>query len=66
MIPAALWMIKLVVFFVTSYITARVLLKFFLKQNSNAAVSDPEIITVSVISGAFVTGLVMFIVKRLI
>ncbi|HPS58927.1 MAG TPA: hypothetical protein PK514_12550 [Spirochaetota bacterium] len=64
--PTALWLIKLAVFFLTSYITARMLLKFFLKRNSNAAASDPEIIALSVISGAVATGLVMFVVKRII
>lgn len=61
-----LWLIKLAVFFTASYITSRVLLKNFLKRNSNAAGSDPEIVAVSVISGAFITGIVMFIVKRII
>lgn len=61
-----LWLIKLAVFFSASYMTSRILLNKIHKHNSSAAGSDPEIIAVSVISGAVVTGFIMFILKRLI
>ena len=61
-----LWLVKLALFFLTSFIIARVLHKFFLKRDTNVSINDPEIITISVIAGAAVTGLVMFLVKRLI
>ena len=61
-----LWLIKLAVFFTASFLTARALHRIFLKRDINADASDPEIIAISVISGAVVTGIVMFIVKRLI
>lgn len=66
MIPLVLWLVKLAVFFIVSFITARVLHKIFLKHNDNVSISDPEIIALSVVSGAVVTGFVMFILKRLI
>jgi len=61
-----LWLTKLAVFFSSAYICARLMVKFFLKRNSRVSISDPEIIAVSVIIGAFVTGVVMFFVKRII
>jgi hypothetical protein len=61
-----LWLTKVAVFFSSAYICARLMVKFFLKRNHRASVSDPEIIAVAVIIGAFVTGIVMFFAKRII
>lgn len=61
-----IWLVKLAVFFITSYVAARVALKYFRKRNIKAAASDPEILAVAAVAGAFITGLVMFVVKRLV
>lgn len=63
--PLIFKLIKIAVFLISGYITARITVNYFRKKNSNSSMSDPEIIALAVFSGALVSGLFSFTIKRI-
>lgn len=61
-----LWFIKIAIFFISSYAVAGVSVKILRRRNNTASIGDPEVITVAVISGALISAMIMFVIKRLI
>jgi ABC-type branched-subunit amino acid transport system permease subunit len=66
MSPLILKLIKIAFFFIAGYITAKISVSYFRKKNPNAAMSDPEVIALAVFCGALVSGLLSFIIKRIL
>jgi hypothetical protein len=58
--------IKITVFIVSFLVASRIALVMLKKRNPRAAVSDPEIIVISVISAAVITTCVSLILKAFI
>ena len=63
--PLLFKLIKIALFLIAGYITARISVSYFRKKNPDAAMSDPEIIALAVFCGAIVSGLLSFLIKRI-
>jgi len=62
--PLVFKLIKIAIFVSAGYITARSSVNYFRKKNSNASMSDPEVIAMSVFCGALMSGFVTFVIKK--
>ena len=58
--------LRIAVFAVSAYLSARAALTFFKKRNSSAVITDPEVIVIGVFSGFVITTLTMLVVKEII
>lgn len=64
--PLGFKLIKIGIFITAGFITAKFSVKYFKRRNPAAAMSDPEIIALAVFCGAIVSGLLSFIIKRVL
>jgi len=64
--PLVFKLIKIAIFVLSGIITAKISVNSLKRRNPAAAMSDPEIIALSVFAGALVTGFFSFIIKRVL
>jgi len=62
----AFWLLKISMFFLSAFLIAAGVLKFFRRRGGRPDIYDPEIITVAVIGAALVTGLLMSVLRRIV
>ncbi len=61
--PLVFKLIRITVFALTGFFTAKIFVKYFRGKGKNFTMSDPEIIAIAVFFGAIFSGLVSFIIK---
>lgn len=61
--PLVFKLIRITVFALTGFFTAKIFVKHFRKRNPSASMSDPEIIAIAVFFGAIFSGFLSFVIK---